>query len=112
MVLPAKQKSRTFRRVKRVTPGNKNVIHYVKRKPGRAVCGNCGVTLAGVPNGSPLKLQNMPKSSKRPERPYGGVLCSKCARELIKIIAREDDSSEVLGVEESEEKETKSETKE
>jgi large subunit ribosomal protein L34e len=35
-----------------------------------------------------LKMKNMPKSSKRPERPYGGVLCSACTRKLLKSKVR------------------------
>jgi large subunit ribosomal protein L34e len=94
MVLPAKFKSRTFRRVKRVTPGNKNVTHYVKKKPGKAVCAKYGTPLAGVPNELPTKMKNMPKSSKRPERPFGGVLSSKAMRELLKEKARKEENQE------------------
>lgn len=77
-------RSRTFRRVHVKTPGGDNVIHHKKRKPGQAVCGSCGAVLKGVASDRPYKMQNMPKSKKRPERPYGGVLCSKCMREKIK----------------------------
>ena len=88
---PSKFKSGTFRKVKKVTPGNKNVIHYVKPKPGRAICAIYGTKLPGVPNEKPNKLKNMPKSSKRPERPYAGVLSSKAMREVIKEKARNSD---------------------
>ena len=91
MVMPSKSKSRTFRRVKKVTPGSNNVTHYVKRKPGKAVCAVYGTPLAGVPRESPRKMQNMPKSSKRPERPYAGILSSKAMREVIKEKARNSD---------------------
>lgn len=94
MVLPAKFKSRTFRRVQKVTPGNKNVTHYVKKKPGRAICAKYGTPLAGVPCELPKKMQNMPKSSKRPERPFGGVLSSRAMRELIKEKARKEENQE------------------
>ena len=66
------------------------MTHYVKRKPGKAVCGSCGAVLHGVPHESPTKMNNMPKTSKRPERPFGGVLCSKCTRELIRKKALEE----------------------
>jgi large subunit ribosomal protein L34e len=82
------RKSRTFRRVFVKTPGNRTIVHYRKRKPKRATCAKCGQILAGVPNERPYKLQNMPKTSKRPERPYGGVLCSKCMRETMIAKAR------------------------
>ena len=46
--------------------------------------------LSGVPRERPAKMANMPKTLKRPERPYGGVLCSKCTRELLKERTRGD----------------------
>ncbi len=77
-------KSRTFRRVSRKTPGGRVVLHHVLRKPKKAHCGTCGDVLKGVARERPRKMQNMPKTMKRPERPYGGVLCSKCLRQKIK----------------------------
>ena len=82
-------KSRTFRRVSVKTPGGKTVKHYKKRKPSKAVCGSCGAELKGVPRERPYKMQNMPKTAKRPERPYGGVLCSRCTRVLVTEKAKE-----------------------
>ncbi len=77
-------RSRTFRRVYVRTP-TKTVINYEKRKPAKAKCANCGTVLAGVASERPYKMKNMPKTKKRPERPFGGVLCSKCTRlEIIK----------------------------
>lgn len=77
-------KSKTFRRVSKVTPGHKVVKHFTKRKPSKAKCANCGIVLSGVANERPYKMQNMPKTMKRPERPFGGVLCTKCSRAVIK----------------------------
>lgn len=77
-------KSRTFRRIPRKTPGGRVSLQYRKRKPSKAVCGKCGALLAGVPRERPFKMMNMPKSAKRPERPFGGVLCSACMRKKIK----------------------------
>lgn len=70
------------------TPGGKTTLHYKKRKPSKAQCGKCGKILAGVPRERPHKMQNLAKTKKRPERPYGGVLCSACSRVLIKTKAR------------------------
>tara|TARA_Y100000310_G_scaffold342346_1_gene445239 strand:+ start:512 stop:775 length:264 start_codon:yes stop_codon:yes gene_type:complete len=79
---PNKTKSRTYRRVKvKITKGV--TTHYLKKKPSKARCGACGMELAGVPRERPYKMQNMPKTAKRPERPYGGVLCSACSRKKI-----------------------------
>jgi len=87
MPKPSKR-SRSLRRVYVKTTG-KVVIHYKRRKPKIAHCGRCGVRLSGVPRERPYKMRNMGKSKKRPERPYGGVLCSKCMRELFVEKARE-----------------------
>ena len=87
MVEPRKR-SRSLRRVRVRTPGGRTVVHYGHRKPAKAKCGNCGAVLPGVPRERPYKMQNMPKTMKRPERPYGGNLCSKCTRELMVRKAR------------------------
>ena len=78
------RRSRTLRRVyKRVTKGVKLV--YEKRKPKKSHCAGCNAVLMGVPSERPYKIRTMPKSQKRPERMFGGVLCSKCAKmEIIK----------------------------
>lgn len=76
-------KSRTFRRIKVKTPTKTKTV-YKRRKPAKAKCGKCGAILKGVPRATRSELANMSKTKKRPERPYGGVLCSKCTRALIK----------------------------
>ncbi len=81
-------KSRSLRRVKIRTPGNRLVTHYEPRKPGVAHCAICGAELKGVPRERKHKLKRLGKTEKRPSRAYGGVLCSKCAREVIKQKAR------------------------
>ena len=77
----------TLRKVK-VKVATKVTTHHKRRKPAKSKCGKCGKVFQGVPNEIPAKMQNMPKTMKRPERPYGGCLCSKCMRELIKENAR------------------------
>jgi len=84
-MVSGKHKSRkAYRKVKVVAPGNVVKEQYRKKKPKKAKCGKCGKQLAGMPRERPYKMQNMPKTKKRPERPYGGVLCSKCMREKLK----------------------------
>ncbi len=88
--MPAgRHKSRTLRRVSRKTPGAKTTLQYKKRKPSKAKCGMCGAVLSGVPRERPKKMQNISKTKKRPERPFGGVLCPKCMRKIIKESIRE-----------------------
>ncbi|MEK6951258.1 MAG: 50S ribosomal protein L34e [Nanoarchaeota archaeon] len=81
-------KSGRFRRVYVKTPGGRTALHYRESKPTRAHCGQCGRALAGVPRERPVILRRIPKSSRRPERPYGGVLCSACMRLLFQAKAR------------------------
>ena len=91
--MPAgRQKSRSLRRVFRRTPGGNVRLYYRKRKPKAAKCASCGAVLKGVPRERPSKMRNMAKTEKRPERPYGGVLCSKCMRKTIikKTLAEEN----------------------
>ena len=82
-----KHRNRTFRSIPvKTSKGVK--VHYKKRNPARAQCGECGKFLQGVPRARPVDLRTMPKTKKRPERPYGGVLCSSCMRKVMVMKAR------------------------
>lgn len=76
-------RSRSLRKVFRKVPGGRVSIHYKKRKPKSAKCGNCGAVLKGIPRELPFKMRSMAKTKKRPERPFGGILCSRCMRQEI-----------------------------
>ena len=78
------KKSRSRRRVFKKTPTGRTALHYEKKKPGKARCSRCGAMLAGIPNKRAVNMQNMGKTEKRPSRPYGGMLCSRCMRALLK----------------------------
>lgn len=82
-------KSRTFRRVSKKLPGGTTVMRFLRRKPKGAHCARCGADLHGIPRELPTQMRNLTKSEKRPERPYGGVLCSRCLKDTIKMDARE-----------------------
>ena len=86
--MPHKRKSRTFRRIYTKTPGGKTRVMYKKRKPAKAKCAVCKAILAGVPRDRPYKIKKLSKTQKRPERPYGGVLCSRCLKKLMVEKAR------------------------
>ena len=81
-------RSRKFRRVKTRIPSGKSIIHYKRRKPAKHRCGMCGNVLQAVPNQIPSKIKKLSKSQRRPQRPFGGVLCSKCMREVSKESVR------------------------
>ncbi len=82
-----KFKNRTFRKVQ-VKLADRTTVHYKKRNPSPAKCGECKKVLQAVPRGRPVDMRNLAKTKKRPERPYGGVLCSKCMRAMMVAKAR------------------------
>lgn len=77
-------RSRSLKRECKRTPGGKPVIHYRRKRAGKAKCASCKSPLNGVPALRPSELRKLPKSKRRPNRPYGGNLCSRCMRNLIK----------------------------
>jgi large subunit ribosomal protein L34e len=81
-------KSGRLRKVFVKAPGGRTKLHYRQRKPSKAICASCKKQLSGVPRELPAKMRNLPKSAKRPERPYGGTLCSVCTRKLMQQKAR------------------------
>lgn len=83
-----KLRSRSNRRVAKVAPGGRNIIHYERKKPKMGTCPITGEKLKGVPRERPVKMTNMPKTHKRPERPFGGVLSSRASRAVLKAKAR------------------------
>ena len=78
-------KSGTKRRRAVTSPGGKHLVHFIKRNHGVATCAKCGKQLLGVPRRDSLNVQKVPRAKRAPHRPYGGVLCSRCSRELIKL---------------------------
>lgn len=75
-MVAGRQKSTTFRKVHVRLPGGKTAVHYKKRNKAKQQCANCGDFLKGADH-------SLSMSKKRPERPYGGVLCSRCMRTTI-----------------------------
>ncbi len=81
-------KSKSWRQKQVKTPGNKLVTRYSRKNPKVARCANCGRRLFGVPRIRPEYLKRTKKTERRPERPFGGYLCSSCMRELFRAKAR------------------------
>jgi large subunit ribosomal protein L34e len=79
-------RTRSKRRVFVRSPSGKVNLHLEKRKPIAPKCGSCGAILKGVARVRASMLKTLSKTKKRPERPYGGVLCGKCMR--AKMVAR------------------------
>ncbi len=78
------RRSRSWRIIHKKLPGGRLTIHYERRKPSAHECGRCHKPLAGTASALPYQLRKLAKTEKRPERPYGGVLCSACTRLLFK----------------------------
>ena len=87
MVQPS-LRSRSWRRVRVKTPANRVKMHYRRRKPSNAKCVKCGAALKGTPREKPYKMISMPKTQKRPTRPFAGYYCTKCMRAYFIAKAR------------------------
>ncbi|MEA3229440.1 MAG: 50S ribosomal protein L34e [archaeon] len=77
-------RSHSFKRIKKTTPGGHRVIHYKRKGVSKAHCSLCGAVLSGVPTGKDAEIAKLSKTQKRPERVYGGMLCSSCSRQEIR----------------------------
>ncbi|RLF10037.1 MAG: 50S ribosomal protein L34e [Thermoprotei archaeon] len=62
------------------TPGGRHVVRRVKFQRGEGKCAWCHAELHGTPTLPRVEMKKLPKSSRRPERPYGGYLCPRCLR--------------------------------
>jgi len=85
------KKSKSLRKVFRKTPGARTVVHYKKKIPAKPKCAVCRAVLKGVARANANELRRMPKTMKRPQRPFGGILCSRCSRNELKKLARKND---------------------
>lgn len=65
------------------TPGGRTITQFRKKKPKQARCANCSRVLPGIARERPYKMKKIAKSQKKSERPFGGNLCSSCARRKI-----------------------------
>ncbi len=69
-----------MKRKARVRVATRTITRVVRATPKIAKCAICKKPLHGIPR----NVKKLPKSKKRVSRIYGGYLCSKCSRELIK----------------------------
>ena len=82
------ERSRSKRRVQKKMPGGRTRQSYAARRPKVHKCSECSLELKGMPRLMPNKAKNSPRSKKTVNRPYGGFLCARCAREKIRKEAR------------------------
>ena len=81
-------RSRTMRRVKVRTPKGESKLYYRPRKTSKSKCRDCRAVLSGMAPRTSSKLKKS-KTQRRPQRPYGGVLCTQCLRKLMVKKAQE-----------------------
>jgi large subunit ribosomal protein L34e len=74
-------RSRSFRRLSRVTPGGRNVVHYERRKTSMPHCAICRAELGGI-------SVKGGKSRRTTSRLFGGVLCANCTATVVKLGSR------------------------
>ncbi|MDE1768806.1 MAG: 50S ribosomal protein L34e [Candidatus Micrarchaeota archaeon] len=75
-------RSRSLRRLDRVTPKNKHVIHYKRKANSLPHCAICGSELNGIHE------KGRGKTSSTNSRKFGGVLCASCTGNVIKLASR------------------------
>ena len=84
--MPAtKNRSTSMKKVKRRVPSGESREYYSRRKTtAKPTCAICRAKLQAVqPTGA--------KSSRRPERKFGGVLCPKCQGKVVVEASRVKD---------------------
>lgn len=64
-------------------PSGQTVLHHRRRRNAAPQCAQCRVILPGVARGTKTIVKKIPRSARRPERPFGGYFCSACTRRTI-----------------------------
>jgi len=65
------------------TPGGRIVLQNIKKKARGPRCGDCGISLPGIPHLRPREYSQISKRQKKVARPYGGCVCANCVRNRI-----------------------------
>lgn len=76
-------RSSSFRRLDRVTPKNKHVVHYERRRGSLPHCAICRQELNGIRTG-----RYIGRSGNTNSRLFGGVLCADCTSRIVKLGSR------------------------
>ena len=77
-------RSRSFRRLDRISPKKRHLLHY-ERKPGSMpTCAICSAEL----NGIAIDRFSKGRSLRSNSRKFGGTLCASCSSRVIKLASR------------------------
>jgi large subunit ribosomal protein L34e len=63
---------------------SKTVSRTKRRRPGVPKCAICKRPLHGMKKLHQIEIKKLSKTERKPERAYGGYLCSSCAREKFR----------------------------
>ncbi len=77
-------RSKSFKKIKRVTRVRGNVVHYQRVKSSKPP--HCAICRAEL-NGISLNLKGG-KTRRSNSRQFGGVLCGRCVAEVVKLRSR------------------------
>jgi large subunit ribosomal protein L34e len=83
--------TRTRKNITKRLPGGKSKIFATRKTPKKARCTISGEILHSTPRTKGAKDRTIPKSLRRPERPYGGNLSSRALKNLLIEKARKND---------------------
>ena len=75
-------RSRSFRRMDRVTQKGRHVLHFERRRASMPICPICRRELNGI------SIKHRGKSTVTNARKFGGSLCASCASNVIKLASR------------------------
>lgn len=78
------RRSRSQRRMDRVTPKGRHVIHYGRKANSMPHCSICKAELSGISRNGKAKGRTLKTNS----RIFGGALCAKCTADVIKYASR------------------------
>ncbi|MBI5872484.1 50S ribosomal protein L34e [archaeon] len=63
---------------------SKTVIRMKRKKAAIPKCAICKKPLHGMKKLHQIEIKKLSKTERRPERLYGGYLCSNCVREKLR----------------------------
>ena len=80
--------SHSLKKVQVRTPGGRTITHYRYKTHSKHICAICKQELHGKPRGRPIEIRSLSKSERKPERPFGGMLCSRDSRMILSYRAK------------------------
>ncbi len=77
-----------MKKVKIRSPSGNAMLRRRRERVAAAKCANCKSPLHGLQRKTQSGFKKLSLSERRPERPYGGCLCSNCSRDIFRERAR------------------------